>query len=135
MNCHLLHFQQKRLLQLSAIVLIALVGLWGKPAVGQQSTNPAGNQGRQLSLREQLVVGLKAFTKSDFVFIDRVVLQVRRGKLPERMVNGTFLWSREKAALRSPARELRPMVYFRPALTLQAKRIGVNLSGIPVVNN
>ena len=93
----------------------------------QLSNLPAQNQGRQLNLHDQLVYGLKAFTKSDFAFIDSVVLQVRKGKLPERLVNGTFLWSRERAARKSRTRELRPMVYFRPALTMQAKRIGVKI--------
>ncbi len=112
-----------RLVFLSA----AALGLLTLPSVAQQSSNPTGNQGRQLSLRDQLRVGLRAFTKSDFAFIDEVVLQVKLGKLPERLVNGTFLWARERAARKSRSRELRPMVYFRPALTLRAKRIGVKL--------
>jgi len=111
-------------LMAGAIVLGCLV----LPTVAQQSSAPVNNQGRQLSLEDQLKAGLKAFTKADKKFIDEVVLKVEEGKLPERLVNATFLWARDRAARKSRARELRPMVYFRPAITIQAKRIGVLLS-------
>ncbi len=104
-----------------------LLGCLVLPSVAQQSTTPSGNQGRQVTLRDQLRVGLKAFTKADFAYIDKVVLQVKIGKLPRRVVDGTFLWARERATRKSRSRELRPMIYFRPALTMRAKRIGVKL--------
>ena len=116
-------------LQFSCWMLAASIA-WGLlvcPLVAQVPSAPANNQGRQLNLHDQLVYGLKAFTKSDFSFIDKVVLKVKQGKLPKRLVNATFLWSRERAARKSRSRELRPMVYFRPALTIQAKKIGVKL--------
>ena len=96
-------------------------------AVAQQSTNPATSQGRRITLRDQLVRGLRATTKSDLAFIDQVVLLVEQGKLPRRLVDGTFLWARDRAAQRGFYRNLRPMVYFQPALTARAKRIGVVL--------
>jgi hypothetical protein len=96
-------------------------------ARAQQSVNPQGNQGRQVSLRDQLTAGLKAKTKGDFTFIDKVIANVEQGKLPRRMVDGTFLWARNRAAAKSYARSLRPMVYFQPGLTARAKRIGVTL--------
>lgn len=128
-------FQHSKLQQTGRKIQIcgwALVGsiAWGMlawPSVAQVPSAPVNNQGRQLNLHDQLVYGLKAFTKSDFNFIDRVVLKVKQGKLPKRLVNATFLWSRERAARRSRSRELRPMVYFRPALTIQSKKIGVRL--------
>jgi hypothetical protein len=93
----------------------------------QQSTNPATNQGRKISLHDQLTTGLYAVTKSDRAFIDKVVLLVEEGKLPPSLVDGTFFWARARAAHRSPTRRLRPMVYFQPALAARARRIGVNL--------
>lgn len=95
--------------------------------VAQQSSNPVGNQGRQITLHDQLTAGLKAFTPADRKFIDEVVQLVQQGKLPRRLVDSTFLWARYKSALKSPTRRLRPMVYFRPALVLRAKRIGVDI--------
>lgn len=84
-------------------------------------------QGRQVSLKDQLRVGLKAVTKADFAFIDLVVLKVNQGKLPRSMVDSTFLWARNRYKTRPGAHRLRPMVYFQPALVLQAKAIGVLL--------
>ncbi len=93
----------------------------------QQSTDPATSQGRKITLRDQLTTGLRAFTKADRAFIDKVVILVEQGKLPRRLVDGTFLWARDRAARRSFSRRLRPMVYFQPALVARAKRIGVGL--------
>ncbi len=110
-----------------ALVGAMFLGFTGLPSVAQQSTSSTNNQGRTISLSDQLRTGLKAFTKSDFDFINKVTDQVNQGKLPRRLVDGTFLWARDRAARRSRLRELRPMVYFRPALVQRAKRIGVKL--------
>jgi len=91
------------------------------------SQRGTGQQGRVVSLNDQLRVGLKAFTPSDKAFIDRVVLRVSEGKLPRSMVDSTFLWARTRYLRRPGAHRLRPMVYFRPALVLRARRIGVEI--------
>ena len=96
-------------------------------STAQQSSDPVANQGRRITLQDQLVTGLRAFTKADLAFIDKVVVLVEQAKLPRRLVDGTFLWSRDRAARRGYYRRLRPMVYFRPALVSRAKRIGVQL--------
>jgi len=114
---------------LVALALAALVVESFFPLVttAQQSTDPATSQGRKITLRDQLTTGLRAFTKADRAFIDKVVILVEQGKLPRRLVDGTFLWARDRAARRSFSRRLRPMVYFQPALLARAKRIGVKL--------
>jgi len=94
---------------------------------GQGSVEPTQNQGRRLSLAEQLRYGLRASVKSDKQFINHVVALVQQGKLPKKLVDSTFLWARQRAARKSRSRELRPMIYFKPALVLRAKRIGVKL--------
>ena len=81
--------------------------------------------GRQVGLKEQLRVGLKAVTKADFAFIDLVVLKVEQGKLPRSMVDSTFLWARNRYKTRPGSHRLRPMVYFQPALIARAKKLGV----------
>lgn len=84
--------------------------------------------GAQVKLRDRLVIGLKALSKSDLAFIDRVVARVNSGRLPQRMVDETFFWARQRAAIYTTAgKDRRPVIYFRPALTAQAKRIGVTL--------
>jgi hypothetical protein len=109
------------------LLTLAVGGLAPPSTTAQQSTNPATNQGRRISLRDQLTSGLRAITKADLAFIDKVVLKVEQGKLPRRLVDSTFLWARDRAARRGPTRALRPMIYFQPALVARAKRIGVQL--------
>jgi hypothetical protein len=115
--------------------MAALVGAGALAASlsGQQTPAPIkadsarNDQGRQVGLRDQLRVGLKAKTKGDFEFIDEVVERVNQGKLPRKMVDGTFLWARYRSRIRPTTHPLRPMVYFQPALVLRAKAIGVKL--------
>jgi len=104
-----------------------MLSLGTRPVVGQGSVEPTQNQGRRLSLAEQLRYGLRVSVKSDKQFIDHVVALVQQGKLPKKLVDSTFLWARQRSARKSRSRELRPMVYFKPALVLRAKRIGVKL--------
>ena len=107
-----------------ALLLLAAVASY---SVAQQPGNIGPARGRQISLRRQLTAGLKAFSKADKAFINKVVLSVEQGKLPRRMVDLTFLWARKKATYKSYNRRLRPIVYFKPGLTLQAKKIGLKL--------
>lgn len=110
-----------------ATLAVVAGGIAPLTTTAQQSTNPANEQGRKVTLHDQLTSGLRAVTKSDKAFIDKVVLRVKQGKLPRRLVDSTFLWARDRAARRGPMRALRPMVYFQPVLTARAKRIGVQL--------
>ncbi len=87
----------------------------------QQTTAPEVTEGRKLPLKQQLLLGLKAVTKEDKQFIDKVVLKVDEGVLPRPLVDSTFLWARERADRKSPSISLRPMVYFRPGLIARAK--------------
>lgn len=87
----------------------------------QQATAPEVTEGRKLPLKQQLLLGLKAVTKEDKQFIDKVVLKVDEGVLPRPLVDSTFLWARERANRQSPSMSLRPMVYFRPGLIARAK--------------
>jgi hypothetical protein len=92
-----------------------------------QSSNVSNRQGRQVSLFDQLRVGLKAVTKEDLAFINLVVLRVNEGKLPRELVDSTFLWARNRYKSHNGNHRLRPMVYFKPGLTARAKKIGVLL--------
>jgi hypothetical protein len=88
----------------------------------------AARSGKPISLRDRLIVGLKAISKSDLAFVDRVVIAVNAGRLPKRLVDQTFFWARDRAALSSSiGHERRPIIYFRPVMTAQAKRLGVTL--------
>ena len=103
----------------------------GSAGPGASGTGSVGSQGRQLSLAERLRVGLKAKTAQDKAFIHKVVEAVDQGKLPRRIVDSTFLWARKRAERKSKRRQLRPMVYFWPALQIRAKKLGISLPEAP----
>ena len=113
----------------STVVLLAVLAIpLGAQQVGSSASSATGPmQGRQVGLRDQLRVGLRALSASDFAFIDKVVMLVNQGKLPRRLVDGTFLWARKRVERYTGRWTPRPMIYFRPALILRARRIGVRL--------
>jgi hypothetical protein len=88
-----------------------------------------GSTHQGISFRDRLIAGLQARRPSEVEFIDAVVLKVRLGKLPERLVNQTFFWSRDRA--NRPGHHAlgtqRPIIYFQPVMAAQAKRLGVQL--------
>ena len=118
---------------LAVLVCAAAMATLDAPTGAQQLPAPvqasasSNRVGRQVSLRDQLRVGLKAVTKADFAFIDLVVLRVEQGTLPRKLVDSTFLWARNRYKSRPTNHRLRPIVYFQPALVLQTKKIGVPL--------
>ena len=72
---------------------------------------------REASLKDQLEKGLRARRPEEFAFIGRVVALVDDGKLPVKLVRGTFGWARRKKPY--------PFPYFERALKLRAAKIGV----------
>lgn len=113
---------------LTAVLLIAFVSpAKGAPANPAQNGAATSSSHRQASLSDQLMVGLKAKTPEDRTFLNQVVQLVEQGTLPRRVVDSTFLWARSRSATRADRNPLRPMVYFRPALTLRARRLGIVL--------
>jgi hypothetical protein len=90
----------------------------------------AGHAGAQLprspALLERLLVGLRVRTTSDRAFVARVVQLVQLGRLPLRLVDTTYLWARKKAAKNRYSAN-NPMIYFRPAMTVRAKKLGVTI--------
>jgi hypothetical protein len=114
-----------------AIVAAAAIGVVAlraqQPTTPVQPSDPANRAGRQISLEDQLRVGLKAVTKEDFAFIDLVVQKVDEKVLPRRLVDSTFLWARRRVQVQRPNYRKRPMVYFQPALVLRARALGVSL--------
>jgi hypothetical protein len=101
-----------------------------RPTAAEEVERPALTAGKPLrpvSLRDRLIVGLRARLKSEVAFIDEVVLHVHAGQLPQRIVDQTFFWARERAAIVRHGRTRRPIVYFQPAMIARAKRLNVDL--------
>jgi hypothetical protein len=88
--------------------------------------SPARPQ-QPVSLRDRLVVGLQARLKSEVTFVEEVAFRVRTGQLPQRIVDQTFFWARDRASVVRAGKTRRPIIYFRPVMAAQAKRLGVNL--------
>lgn len=80
---------------------------------------------RPISLRDRLVVGLQARLKTEVAFVERVALRVRTGDLPQRIVDETFFWARARSRTLRNGRTRRPIIYFQPAMTARAKKLGV----------
>lgn len=107
----------------TVLVVLLAACLWSTVSV---STSSAVTQ-QKATLRERLIYGLLAKIPSEIEYIDRVVKKVHEGELPERLVNQTFFWARERAAPSQNGSPQRPIIYFQPAMTARAKRIGVDL--------
>lgn len=112
----------------AAIVLAAVVARADaqQPKPATPTTRVLGPD-EKFTLYDQLRIGLKAVTKADMLFIDRVVLRVNEGVLPRKIVDATFLWARNRYKTRPSQSRLRPIIYFQPALEAQAKKLGVTI--------
>jgi hypothetical protein len=79
------------------------------------------------TLRERLIFGLEARIPSEIAFVDAVVLEVRLGRLPQRMVDQTFFWARDRASIAQNGSQERPIIFFQPAMRARAARLKVKL--------
>ncbi len=90
---------------------------WGAAQQGRVGVN----QGRGVaSLSDQLTRGLRAVAPDQQQYVQLVVQEVDQGRLPRGLVNLVYKWSLE----RNPDV---PFPYFQYALTILAKRRGINL--------
>ncbi len=76
--------------------------------------------GRTAGLEDRLKAGLRARLPTEQDFIEKVVLLVRTGKLPGKLVDSTYIWAIER-------RKEYPFPAFEKALRLQADKLGVRL--------
>jgi len=83
--------------------------------------------GQPITLRDRLIVGLKARLKSEVAFVDAVVVNVLNGHIPQQKVDETFFWARQRVALARDGRNHRPIIYFMPAMRARAKLLNVTL--------
>jgi hypothetical protein len=112
-----------------AVLTISHCGIWAlaaAPEVEPISVAPA-KADRPISLRDRLVVGLQARLKSEVAFVDVVVQRVQSGQLPQRQVDETFFWARQRAAILRNGRTRRPIIYFEPAMRARADRLHIQL--------
>jgi hypothetical protein len=82
---------------------------------------------RPITLRDRLVIGLEARLKNEVAFVDAVVTEVHAGHLPLRLVDETFFWARQRAAVVRYGHTDRPIIYFMPAMRARANLLHVSL--------
>ncbi len=81
-----------------------------------------------ITLRDRLVVGLQARLKSEVDFCDNVADKVNTGALPQRLVDETFFWARQRANSIRNGHKYRPIVYFQPGLRARADKLHLSLN-------
>jgi hypothetical protein len=59
--------------------------------------------------------------------VDAVVAEVKAGKLPQRIVDQTFFWARDRASIARNGSQRRPIIFFQPAMRARAKRLRIEL--------
>jgi len=77
-------------------------------------------QANDPELKNRLKAGLRTRLPEEEQFLDDVVLLVRNGKLPGKLVDSIYLWAIGR-------RKEYPFPAFEKALKIQAKKIGLRL--------
>jgi len=112
----------------ATIIALAIALTCARAAnIPQQVATNRGVTHSRATLRERLIYGLQARIPSEVEFVDLVVVKVHTGKLPERMVNQTFFWARDRASVARNGSQQRPIIFFMPAMQARAARLDVDL--------
>src|SRR5437588_8875076 len=113
------------------VVVLTIIGRVTQDAAAAEEVQKLdvtpGKSGRPITLRDRLIVGLQARLKSEVSFVDAVATNVQNGLIPQRQVDETFFWARQRAASARDGRVHRPIIYFQPAMKLRADRLHVSL--------
>ena len=82
--------------------------------------SPAADHGGVRALEDRLKTGLRVTAPRDVKFVEAVARQVRDGRLPEKLVDSTYLWAVRRG-------KKYPFPAFEHVLRLQADKLGVPL--------
>jgi hypothetical protein len=82
--------------------------------------SPKTDQGGIASLEDRLKTGLRVKASRDVKFIETVVERVRDGRLPEKLVDSTYLWAIRRG-------KKYPFPAFEHVIRLQAEKLNVPL--------
>ena len=105
-------------MRLAKAILLAGVLIACRPAMLHGDEPPA--VGKVAGLEDRLKTGLRARRPEEHRFIERVVQLVRKGNLPGKLVDSTYLWAVER-------QQKYPYPLFERALRIQADRLGIDL--------
>ena len=106
---------------LAALMVLALALEAGAPAAdtARGAFVNRGVNSKAITLKERLETGLRARRPQEFTYIAMVAQRVDEGTLPQSLVDSTFLWARNKKPY--------PFPYFKQALELRAKKLGIEI--------
>ena len=90
------------------------------PAVLGHAESPEMERGGITALEDRLKTGLRVQAPRDVKFIEAVASKVRDGRLPEKLVDSTYLWAVRRG-------KKYPFPAFEHVIRLQAGKLGVPL--------
>ncbi|MCC7474909.1 MAG: hypothetical protein IT425_05905 [Pirellulales bacterium] len=121
----------KHSLAIASLLVVSLIGLALRSLAATDNGKVVGispaKANQPISLRDRLVVGLQARLKSEVAFCEFIALKVNTGVLPQRIVDETFFWARQRAASPRNGNNYRPITYFLPAMRARAERLRIVL--------
>ena len=104
-------------------VLFMLIGMVVANNFMPTDSSAAVESGRGVAtLEERLLNGLRARTDQEKEYVKQVVTYVQQGKLPEKLVDSTFLWVRK-----NKPKHNYPIFYFKRILELRAKALNLEV--------
>ncbi|MFM7245269.1 MAG: hypothetical protein ACKO40_14015 [Planctomycetaceae bacterium] len=106
------------MLRHAAILATALVLVTPGGRVGADT--PAVDRGDVASLADRLKSGLRVKAPRDVAFVETVAERVQEGRLPEKLVDSTYLWAVRRG-------KKYPFPAFEHVIRLQADKLGVPL--------
>lgn len=101
------------------LIALAIASGIGVLARAQSSDEP--------TLEERLTFGLQARRPSEIKYIQAVVATVNRGELPVKLVDRAYFWARERSEKHGGRKSQRPVIYFQPALSKMAEKLGIEI--------
>lgn len=84
------------------------------------AASPVADRGGVATLADRLKTGLRVKAPRDVQFVETVAERVREGRLPEKLVDSTYLWAVRRG-------KKYPFPAFEHVIRLQADKLGVPL--------
>ena len=109
----------RRVVMITAMLSLTAAGL-------AHADSPTIDRGGVASLADRLKTGLRVKAPRDVAFVDTVAERVREGKLPEKLVDSTYLWAVRRG-------KKYPFPAFEHVIRLQADKLGVSLERQPAL--
>ena len=103
-----------------AVLVVAAIWLVGAAGACRADTPAAGAEEGVASLESRLKTGLRVKAPQDVQFVETVVERVREGRLPEKLVDSTYLWAVRRG-------KKYPFPAFEHVIRLQAAKLNVPL--------